>query len=358
MPALRDTARAGAYAGAVDHYLSPSRRDAVKILWEEPATRTLLDEVVGRLADNTMMRVLDVGCGAGDGLSLLRSAPGCRQRTLAPTGFNYVGLDFDEQLLDAARLLHGDADNVRFVHGDVRDGVPAGAYDLYLSCGVPYSHLTEVELEQVLVSLFAAARGNANPAAIMVDVLGRYSIEWTSRWDQQRWPYRMSFFDSDQPAASADMTCYSGAELKAVLRQAADLADCQLTGIACRDRSIMVGRHTSTGEFASDLPPYRTLVNDLVDPDRDADYDQLLFDIALPEAPAPIAEFFRDFSRDWNALITDIRRYSLEATSRDQVTAVLQPMLASGLERLEATRQRGLGVGHSLTAVAYTRPAR
>ncbi|MGH3928528.1 MAG: methyltransferase domain-containing protein, partial [Pseudonocardiaceae bacterium] len=347
-----------AYAGAVDHYLSPTRHDAVKILWEEPATRSLLDEILGQLADNPVLRVLDVGCGIGDGLSLLRSTPGSRPWTLTPDGFSYVGLDLDEQLLDVARWLHAGADNVRFEHGDIRDGAPAGTYDLYLSCGVPYSHLTKGELEQVLASLFTAARRNPHPAAIVVDVLGRYSIEWTTHWDQQRWPYRMSFFDSDQPATSADMTCYSGAELKDVLRQAADLADCQLTGLVCHDRSIMVGRHTSTGEFVSDLPPYRTLVNDLFDPDRDVDYDQLLFDVALPEAPTPIAEFFHDFSHDWNALITDMGRYSLAATSRDQVTAVLQPMLASGLERLEATRQRGLGVGHSLTAVAYTQPTR
>lgn len=37
-----DAASDPAYAGAVDHYLSPRRKDAVKRFWEEPATRALL----------------------------------------------------------------------------------------------------------------------------------------------------------------------------------------------------------------------------------------------------------------------------------------------------------------------------
>ncbi len=69
------------YAGAVDHYLSPDRHDAVKRLWEEPATRKLLDDALGYLMEDGPLRVLDVGCGGGDGLSLLRSAS---RRLFAP----------------------------------------------------------------------------------------------------------------------------------------------------------------------------------------------------------------------------------------------------------------------------------
>jgi hypothetical protein len=32
---------------------------------------------------------------------------------------------------------------------------------------------------------------------LVVDVLGRYSLEWTTRWDRTRWDYRMSFFATD-----------------------------------------------------------------------------------------------------------------------------------------------------------------
>jgi SAM-dependent methyltransferase len=354
---IESTTTSDAYGGAVDHYLSPDRRDAVKCLWEEPATRKLLDDAVGRLAGDGPLRVLDVGCGAGDGLSLLRSAPRSRRRPGVLGSLHYTGLDLDENLLDAARRLHGETDNIQFLHGDVRSEIPAGAFDMYLSFGVPYSHLTVTELRQVLRNIFAAARANPRPVVVIVDVLGRYSIEWTSRWENERWPYRMSFFRSERTAASTDMTCYSGADLRATIRDAAHQAGCPLSEIDCYDRSIMVGRHTTTGGFTPNLRPYRQLVNDLVDPDVDVDYDQLLFDVTLPGAPSPIPEFFSDFSRTWNALITQVREFSHMATSHDHITRVLQPMLAHGLERLESVTQQCLGVGHSLAAVAYTQPA-
>ncbi|MGH3632160.1 MAG: hypothetical protein ACRDRL_32560 [Sciscionella sp.] len=81
------------YAGAVDHYLSAARYDAVKLQWEEPASRALLQRALDALDPQGPLRVLDVGCGAGDGLALLRSTPGSRQRILAPGGLRYTGLD-------------------------------------------------------------------------------------------------------------------------------------------------------------------------------------------------------------------------------------------------------------------------
>lgn len=343
------------YAGALDHYLSPGRHDAVKTMWEEPATRKLLERVTDHLWGDDPLRVLDFGCGAGDGLALLRSALS-RRRVLAPGRLQYTGLDLNNELLDAARWLHGENDGVQFVHGDVRDGLPEGGYDLFLSCGVPYSHLTPAELVLVLGTFFASAVATQRPVAVIVDVLGRYSVEWTTRWDCRRWPYRMSFFSSEKTAASTDMTCYSSAELRTAMSAAADQAGCPLSGIDCYDRSIMVGRHTITGEFTPNLRPYRRLVNELVDPEVLVDYDELLFDMTLPEAPPPIARFFRDFARSWNALIAQARDLSKTWSASDQIASVLQPMLAHGLERLEATAQRGLGVGHSMSAVAYTTP--
>lgn len=358
------------YAGAVDHYLSPDRHDAVRVRWEEPAIRRVFDDAVSHLQLDGPLRVLDIGCGTGDGLALLRSAPQNRHRTRAPGSVDYTGLDLNEDLLSAARRLHQEDDHVRFVYGDVRDGLPAGTFDLFLSCGAPYSHLTRTELELVLGNMFTAARSAPRPVAVVVDVLGRYSIEWTTQWDRERWPYRMSFFRSDKIAESTDMTCYSGTDLRTVIRNAADQADCPLSGIDCYDRSIMVGHHTVTSEFTPNLRPYRRLVNDLVSPDIDVDIDQLLFDVTLPDAPPPITSFFHNFSLSWNTLIAQFRdlSYAMSHYGRipdpdrighdyDHAAAVLQPMLACGLERMEALKQSGLGVGHSLTAVAYTQPS-
>jgi SAM-dependent methyltransferase len=300
--------------------------------------------------------VLDVGCGTADGLTLLQSTPTGRRRRLAGLHFDYLGLDIDEDLLETARRLHeGDA-HVSFVHGDIVDGIPDGDHDLVLSCGVPYSHLTEVELERALTLIFASAARRVRPTAVVVDVLGRYSIEWTSRWDRRRWPYRMSFFKTDRDAPSTDMTCYSGEELRTVILRAANAAGCPLEALECHDRAITVGRHTSTGEYTPQLRPYRELVNALLDPEVDVDCGELTFDVELPAAPPRISAFFAAFAQSWNELVTRFCDTQGGVRDPDHLTAVLQPMLASGLERLEATRQAGLGVGHSLTAVAFTHP--
>lgn len=343
------------YSGALDHYLSPARRDAVKSYWEEPATQRVFDDALAHLPAEGPLRVLDIGCGVGDALRLLRSAPRSQHRTLPADSVRYTGVDLNEDLLTAARWLHGDTENVTLVCDDMRD-YAAGEFDLCVATGVPYSHLTSAELEDVLTGLFTAARQNARPSAVVVDVLGRYSIEWTSQWQRRRWPYRMSFFATEQAAASTDMTCYSAAELRAVIATAAQRAGCRLSGIDCYDRSILVGRHSSTAEFTPGLRPYRRLVNDLFNPEVEVDYDELLFEPYVPDAPEPITRFFTDYARQWNALVTEVRELGRSTADAEHVAGVLQPMLAAGLNRLETTQQQGLGVGHSLAAVAYTQP--
>jgi SAM-dependent methyltransferase len=345
------------YDGAVDHYTSSDRRDAVKRTWEEPATRRVIDTALGHLPPTSELRVLDIGCGTGEGLALLRSTPTWRRRSGTGTTLRYVGLDLDERLLEVARGLHGDDDGVTFVHGDVREGLPADDADLYLSSGVPFSHLTTGELERALTGILRAARRRPHPVAVVVDVLGRYSVEWTSRWAQRRWDYRMSFFRSDHRADSTDMTCYGGAELRAALWGAAGRAECPLSGVECSDRSVLVGRHTTTGEYTPGIRPYRELVNALHDPLAEVDLDQLRFDIRLPDAPGEILGFYAGFGAAWNALLEETRQAVRRVADPGIVAADLQPRLASRLRDLEAASQRGLGVGHSLTAVAVTRPA-
>jgi SAM-dependent methyltransferase len=343
------------YSDALDHYLSPSRHDPVKSLWEEPATRAMLDDVVAHLAMGGPLRVLDIGCGTGEGLNFLHTGARTRHRTTGRGALHYTGLDPNEAMLNAARWLHDEGDHVRFVQADMREWIPDGPFDLYLSCGVPYSHLTEAELQRVLETVFSAAVHHSRPVAVVIDVLGRYSIEWAPLWHRHRWPYRMSFFSSEQ-FPDTEMSTWGGDELRRVLRGAAFEAGCTLSGIDCYDRSIMVGRHTATGEFNSALPPYRRLVNDLVEPHVDVELDDLYFDLALPQAPSAVEAFFHDFAASWNSFIDQARELCCATTSREHRTTVLQPMLAHGLHRLEATSQRGLGVGHSLTAVAYTSP--
>ena len=342
-----------AYAGAVDHYTSPTRRDWVKRAWEEPELVRVLDAAVRASARSVSLDVLDVGCGAGVALELLRATPALTVPD-APS-VRYLGIDLDPDLLRVAEARFGDT-ATRFLQADVTDGVPGLPHDLYLSTGVPYSHLTRDELREVVSGVLRAARRHPRPTVLVIDVLGRYSIEWTLRWAQTRWDYRMSFFATDQELSSTAMSTYGGSELDALLREAAEVAGCELDRIELVDRSLVVGRHTATGEYTPGLRNYRQLVNDLADPDTLVEMAELrLADVELPEAPEPVARFFAGFVARWDARITAAQ---VEARGRNdrEVAADLQPALATDLKALELTSQPGLGVGHSLTATVVTTP--
>jgi SAM-dependent methyltransferase len=374
---LQDETRC--YTQGVDHYLSASRHDGVKTHWEQPFTRGVFKHAIDCIAPEGPLRLLDLGSGTGDGLSLLttmlREDPAHRR----DRRFEYVGLDLNPDMVTTARRLHAQHPNVRFISGDMREAVPDHPFDLYLSCGVPYSHLTRPELRRSLKNIFSAVRRNRTRSAVVVDVLGRYSIEWPCKWPLERWMYRMSFFSTDSEMPPTEMSVYSADDLGRLVRQAADDANCNLTDIEFFDRSVMVGRHTTTGEYNPATPQYRTLVNSLIDPSRQTELSQLLFDVPPDDAPVNVMKFFKRFSVAWNALIAEavalcgesydtpkpllhprIHGLTAELESRrstsngaDFRSAVAEPTLAEYLRRLETTTQPGLGVGHSLTAIAY-----
>src|SRR5437016_8789151 len=66
------------YRDARSHYLSPKRRDPVKTLMEEVVSHQVFADAVQRLAlaPDQPLRVLDLGCGVGDGLNLLTQTHG------------------------------------------------------------------------------------------------------------------------------------------------------------------------------------------------------------------------------------------------------------------------------------------
>lgn len=364
------------YAGAIDHYLSSERRDAVKTQWEEPFSQAVFEFAVAAIRPTSTLRVLDVGCGIGDGLSLLS---GLTQRNpLLAGGIDYVGLDIDAAMLETARIVHLGSRRAQFIQGDIREGVPSDPYDLYLSCGVPYSHLTPSELEWTLADIFSAIRRNRTRSAVIVDVLGRYSVEWLRNWGRARWNYQMTFFESDVEPASTDMSFYSSMSLRPLINAAAERAGCFLEGVTFHDRAVMVGRHSTTGDFNPGLPQYRRLVNSLFDSHEPVDLRELLFAVELPPAPAEVLRFYARFGAAWNARVTrslyqqqenaavlvgrdddacgtahalDCAQYPRGAP--DFKASMGGPALARRLRHLETTLQDGLGVGHSLIAVIY-----
>lgn len=94
------------------------------------SARVLTAEVIESLGDGSATRLIDLGCGNGQMLELLRERG---------ASIHYTGVDFSEPLLDVAReRFAGDA-GARFVAADVNDPVVEGRFDVAL-----YSHVIEI----------------------------------------------------------------------------------------------------------------------------------------------------------------------------------------------------------------------
>lgn len=341
------------YADATAHYLSPGRRDPVKRHWEEPFSQWIFMDAIERIpfARRRDLRVLDIGSGTGDGLDLLERARAKRDdmaqgdRTL-----NYLGIDVDPQMVETSRRLHDGRDEVDFVCADVRDGVPSDPFDVYLSCGVPYSHLTPAETSWVLTDIFSVVRRNATTSVVVLDVLGRYSIEWMPKWGSSRWLYSMNFFEDADNVIQVPMTFHSRQSLSSCIRDAAWRSGVEPLDVAYYDRSIAVGRHTATRAYNKEIQPLRTLVNRLYDGSPDVDIEKLLLEVKSHLAPAQVSRFFNRFITTWN----DRVQKSMSEIERGQGEPGRQRIeLANSLRRIEYERQPGLGVGHSLIAVVH-----
>jgi hypothetical protein len=143
------------------------------------------------------------------------------------------------------------------------------------------------------------------------------------------------------------MTFWDAASLGSCVRTAAATAECRIERQRLYDRSVMVGRHTTTQQFNPQLPPYRSLVNRLENGDM-VPIDQLRVPAAPSHAPEVVQAFFGQLRAQWNAVLD---AHTAREGHRRLPPPVAGPMLARGLRAVEHSLTRGLGVGHSLSAV-------
>jgi SAM-dependent methyltransferase len=338
-----ETSRAtDAYSAGVSHYSSPTRRDQVKRKWEEPVTSRIIQRAFDLTPAGAAPRVVDIGCGSGEGLRLIEKAA---QESGGPGPVSYCGIDLDDRLLALARENYTNRPDTEFRLGDMRTEMPLSAVDLYFSCGVPYSHLTKDDTTATIREIMSRISRNGTRSAIVIDVLGRYSIEWEENWGTTRWDYRMNFFENGETADPTPMTFWSSDELISTIASAAGAERVHLSSLECFDRSIMVGRHTVTGEYNRRIPPYRTLINRLEVGGDDVAVADLMFPEIEGDTPIAVSTFQQEFGRQWNAALLDICGRTSEVPRRVGTT------LAARLREIEWKLSPGLGVGHSLSAV-------
>jgi SAM-dependent methyltransferase len=385
--------------------------DNVRLFWEDQTTRLLLRNPVERTVEGLRaadrgLRLLDLGCGSGDGFdTLLNMTPGSPDPVdplarVVPLEQleRYTGVDINMGLLEQARQRFSDKDRMSFLQADLREGLPfledEAPYDIYFTSFGTLSHFGEDDTVRILADI---VRHADHGALIVGDWLGRYAYEWTDLWDddlsREKWmDYRISYIyppeERDRLSIDGfDLRLLTAAELRRSIAAVTQATGARLVEAAFFDRSVFVGRHMETGDYSAHPLPLRSHVNRLHDPESRTDLRMLQFELdSLPEGFAGARDILTGLHASWNGIVrfveeslaalqrrgspppgTDITdtaipdpgRKAIERLGRtfevasrlefDDVRAqLIEPQLGFALRDLEIAHQRGRGHGHGL----------
>ncbi len=384
--------------------------DNVRTYWEDRLTRTTIAPFVkGRdqhaMREGRKVRVLDLGCGAGQGYELLTridqeglTLGDAMRFVLPPSRIGlYFGIDLSAAMIEQGRANYATVRGARFAEGDLRDGLGMLAaeppFDIYFSSYGSLSHLGASDLRRCLVEVIEHA---APGGMVVLDLVGRYSPEWPGYWHavteaEKVRPYSMSYLFAEAERESGDVETFplrfwTGDEIVQLCHELTLVTDATVTPVAMVDRSVFVGRHLDTREYGSSLPPLRSLVNRLYEQNVRTRLEDLR--VRLPQPPShndAVDRFLATLSTCWNRVIDFTlerlrgRRTSLvdldgwrdfppplqvALMTMDRVVDsvswidvgdtranIIEPQLAYVLQRLEHSLQQGLGCGHALLVV-------
>lgn len=388
--------------------------DNVRRFWEDQVTglflRPALNELVNRKRKRLeRIRILDLGCGGGDGYDLIMDVntkdPGIYDHITAAVTTDilkqYVGVDINEDLLSQAREIYGHLPKLSFVRADMSDGLPSEImemepFDIYLTTYGTLSHFHDDHCAKLIADICK----HAGPKALFVgDWLGRYSYEWQDLWhnpadEEYFMDYRISYIYPEEERKTVHVPSFplrlmTRDEIQKIMSKAASQSDVQMKMAACYDRSIFIGRHMDTGEYNRNTPILRQKVNSLFEGYTRTNLESLLVDHVPRDGFPHLNNFFEMFFMSCNALveytidllsgynadtekpgrIPDILPFYAEPLKEamnsmrrvvegvgwlkwgDPRANVIEPCLGYSLRKLEMELQPGTGVGHGLVGV-------
>ncbi len=401
-------------AVSTGHYAKKSglygKYDNVRRFWEDDTTRLFirpyLKEMVDRKAGRLQrLRILDLGCGAGDGYDLLTGITvkdvGIYEYAVnlinqEMLGF-YMGVDISADLLAQAREQWGGNDKVVFAESDISEGldIAEGPFDVYFSS---YGTLSHFRAEQAVKLLASIAKHSESNALVVLDWLGRYSYEWQDLWsantdEEEFMDYRISYIYPPEERDRVDIQSFplklvSRDELQRIIDEARSLSGIEIKVNQFFDRSIFVGRHSDTAEYNRHCTPVREAVNSLLEPNTRTDLASLIVDYVPKNGFPQLNKYFEGFAMSWNTLVKhtieflseyqegagnaggsaehyqfypEPLRIAVETMQKvvdttggllgDSRANMIEPQLAYALRRLEMNLQSGLGTGHGLAAI-------
>lgn len=383
--------------------------DNVRAHWEDAMTRFAIRPFLRERVDQCVragrgVRILDLGCGAGQGYEqLLRvderdlDLADEHRYVLRPEQIElYFGVDFSEAMVEKGRENYAGLDSVKFAVADLRERLGAARakapFDIYFSSYGALSHLSAAALRDLLADIAT----HAKPGAIVVlDLLGRFSPEWPQYWgakteEEKVRPYSMSYLypPAERKSGSVErfpLRFWTGDEVRSLAAEVTAASGVEVGVGEMIDRSIFVGRHVDTNEYGTSLSPLRSQVNQLYEHSTRTNLDKLR--IVFKDVPGSdeLNAFFRTLTTCWNVLIDftieRLRGARLSLIDLDgwrtfrpelqmalmtidriidgvawidvgDVRAnVIEPQLAYVLRRMVHGIQEGRGCGHGLLAV-------
>jgi len=413
MDKTREVYREAASTGMYDKVTGLiGKYDNVRRYWEDEVTRVniraCLEDLMARKERNLeRLRILDLGCGSGDGYELLYdirakepSLIDHKLNLITPESLEvYRGVDISEPLVEQAREVHGSNGKLRFELGDFSQGLPLSdgdrSYDIYFTSYGTLSHLKDAEL----VELLAETAKHGNKGSILVcDWLGRYSYEWQDLWQPQEEPdytmdYVVSYIYPEEERKEKELDhlilrLISPREVEDLVQKASRKAGVEIRLLKMFDRSILVGRHMDTGDYNSYCQPIRAAVNSLFETNVRTNLDDLIVDYHPKDGFDEINTFLERYQMGWNALVkytisllyyydSHIKEESVPDIPEtypvvvremmeyirniveschwikvgDTRANIIEPQLGYALRELELRSQRGLGCGHGLVGI-------
>lgn len=379
--------------------------DNIRKYWEDEITRFalrpyLLDTIHACLMRLERLRVVDLGCGSGQGYELLTTIKkeevgidAHDHDLLGPDMFgSYLGLDISDDMVKQANEMYADEEKIHFKQADLNEGLGPvkdhPSFDLYYSSYGSLSHLNDEKLENLLVEIAHHARDGS---LIVGDWLGKYSYEWPCYWglkpDESYQSYTMSWIKDDalhEEVESFPIRYWSREELDAVIKRASKRSGGKIEPLGFLDRSVFVGRHMDTRQYNPQAQPIRNFANMLHEDNLRTNFEHLIINYAPVEGFNKQNRYFEKLQVAWNNIVhflmerinpnadkNLLKRYSsvdkkvfniIKTLDRiiesvqwiqfgDPRANVIEPQLGYALRSLELAFQNGQGYSHGLLGV-------
>ncbi|EKU96268.1 hypothetical protein Lepto7375DRAFT_0256 [Leptolyngbya sp. PCC 7375] len=383
--------------------------DNVRTYWEDQLTSIALRPYLSKLVESKRetgkkMRIVDLGCGAGQGYQILTKIDrrdldlGLQHQRVLPEDeiATYLGLDISQAMVEKGDILFADKPQVQFAQADLREGLGQikqehSSFDIYFSSYGSLSHLSRQDLVRLLTDI---CHHGHDGSLIVLDLIGRYSIEWPGFWAAETEAekvrqYTMSYLYSESARQQLDIESFplrfwTGLEVQQLAKELAATTGISVDVAKLMDRSVLVGRHTDTREYNPNLKSLRRLINSLHEDYLRTDLEELILDPSIiPEHPQ-VSPWLRQLVDSWNILVEYCQhrlthnfslpelkgwddfpkplQFSLMTIDRviadvgwmwygDPRANIIEPQLGYALRTLEYDMQKGWGCGHGLVAI-------